>query len=1012
MQYVSLYNKSMYSIAKSSVNIEELVLKAKDNGQLSLAITDENVTYGHFKFYKECKRQKIKPILGLTLNVESELGLDSKLVLLARNDHGYKNILKLSSSYNLLRKPVTFELLKKYCEDIIAIIPIDSNDFNKYIENNKIDDAKNYYNKIISIFIDTYIGVSNDYSNVFKLDFINSEKIVALPEVLYLNKENREALLYLDAIGNNNILNKNKYRDNKFYNCDEVKDKFKNNMNIIDNTVKIAKDCNVTLNLDDYKLPKYPLEATISSKEYLYELCRKGLEKRIKQDKTKNISKYVDRLKYELKIITRMNYEDYFLIVWDVIKYAKHAGILVGPGRGSAAGSLVSYVLGITNIDPIKYNLLFERFLNPERISMPDIDIDFPDDKRDEIINYLVNKYGKLHVSQIVTFGSFASRSAIRDIARVMKLDNNFVNEIIKHIPANLKLSEAINNSKELQKDIDNVPEVKKLLTLALSIEGMVRHTSTHAAGIIITDKEITDYVALQLGVNGVYQTQLEASDLEKIGLLKIDLLGLKNLAIIKDITNKISEDLNIDIDVNKIPLNDEETLKIIANGDTSGIFQLESDGMKNLLRKLKVNHFEDIVVANALYRPGPMDNISEFIRRRNNPSIIKYNHKDLIPYLQSTNGIIVYQEQIMQIANKIAGYTYAQADLLRRAIAKKSMIILENERKQFISGTINNGYSQQTAEDLFEYILKFASYGFNRSHSVAYSVISFQLAYLKTHYYKYFMVTVLSSVISSEKQLQSYIKEIKRNRIKVAKPSINFSQPSFSIYNGDIIFGLLAIKNIGSNVTKKIIEIRRDGLFKDFYDFVKRTNKILSKRVIEMLIFSGALDEFNSSRKYMIENYNELVDSLHYNVTGIMNDKIKNNNNNVEEYLIEEIYQQEINSLGIVISSHPIEKITKQLKENNILTPSEIKNTTTNQITICGYVESVKTIKTKENKQMAFVFISDQYENIEVVIFDEGIANNIKVLEKNIILIEGNINRRNNKLQVIASKVKRLHNG
>ncbi|ERJ10975.1 DNA polymerase III subunit alpha [Haloplasma contractile] len=1028
--YTQIFTKTMYTLLGSSVKIDQLILKAKEFGFKSLAITDHNNMYGAIKFYKACIKHNITPIIGLLADIESTHYEKTSILLLAKTNIGYENLMKISSVIQISELGlITQEYLKKYNQDLICITPGSSGEIERLLKGGNQEEAEQSLGTYNSIFNDVYLSLHPESDTkqtslnqkIASLGTKTNTKLVALNEVMYLNKDDYEVVDYLKAIDRNEkITDYNGQTSNVddamhyLMEPDEFNKYFQDYKKAIDHTLRIAKECQVDINFDEYHLPKYEAEQNIKSDDFLKILCKKGLMKRIgKNHKLEPV--YVKRLKYELDIINKMGFSDYFLIVWDFVKYAKKNDILVGPGRGSAAGSLVSYVLGITNVDPIQYNLLFERFLNPERVTMPDIDLDFPDDKRDQVIKYVKDLYGKYNVSYIVTFGTFLSRSALRDVARVMNISSVRIDEIIKHIPSSqVQIKQAIEESVALQDLIGEYPQIKRLLMIASKIEGLPRHTSTHAAGVIISGKNLTTLTPLQKGLNDIYQTQYEAKDLEAIGLVKMDFLGLRNLTIITEIIKRIEQDQNKTINLSQIPLNDRKTFNIISRGDTTGIFQLESDGMRAVLRRMNASTLEDIIASNALFRPGPMENIPHYIERKKGNEPIEYPHDDLIPILKPTYGIIVYQEQILQIARKVAGYSLGRADILRRAVGKKLLNVLEKERSYFISGSEKRGYTKETAEILFNYIVKFANYGFNRSHSVAYSMIAYQLAYLKANHILQFMAVLLGSVIGSETQTYKYVKESKRHGIKILAPSINKSLESYKCENNNSIrMPLLCVRNVGYNTYKSIKTIREEsGRFTDYYDFVKRTREVLSERVVESLIDAGALDEFGMSKKVLIENYETVIDYCKFNSSGFFNDKVKYTDID-KEYETEELMEREKKAIGFYLNTHPILNFTEYITKHKRLRPHQAMRVMdeTNPSTFVGYIEQIRTILTKKGDKMAFLTISDDLRAIDCVVFPktyESQKNNIA--SGTVCELTGRITERDGKLQLVLNFAKRLH--
>ena len=781
---------------------------------------------------------------------------------------------------------------------------------------------------------------------------------------------------------------------------------FNNHKGLLYNLDEINNLCNVSIKFDGYKFPKYDIE---NSSLYLQDLCKLGLNKRLKQKQEKfDYDVYVKRLNYELEIINKMGFCDYFLIVFDYVRYAKNNDICVGPGRGSAGGSLVSYCLGITEIDPIKYNLLFERFLNPERISMPDIDVDFPDDRRDEVIRYIGSRFGVDRVAHINTFGTLKPRLAIRDVARVTNFSELKLKEIMKFIPqaSNMSLNEIINDSLYLQRLINSDDEIANLMGIALKIENLPRNCSTHAAGIIMADSALVDYTPLQEGINGLYQTQFEASDLEMMGLVKMDVLGIRNLSIIKKVINDVKKTKGIDVKINNIPFDDPRVMELLRKGDTLGLFQLESDGVRKLLIDMKCSSLNDIVNATSLYRPGPMEMIPTFIKRKFGE---KYEliHPDLKDILDETYGIIVFQEQIMLIARKFAGYTLGQADILRRAISKKKIELIKSERQKFIQNSIINGYSEDKAAEIYDYIEKFANYGFNKSHGVAYAIIAYQMAYLKTHYYKSFMCALMTNNIGSVNSTMKYIMECKKHNIKVYTPNINVSTNEFVYDDNGLYYPLLGINNVGEVVVKEILEERKQGLFKDYDNFVSRTSDFINKKQFNNLVYSGALDCFKHSRKSMVNMYDLVLQKVNYIKS--LGSSIIETEFSDEEYTFEEISFLEKEALGFNIkysyfTKYQTIKVKYGCKDIANYDLKSINRSIVN-------VKYLKVIKTKKNEEMAFISMLDDSMEIDGVLFPSCYQKFKNMLEVNkTYLITYKIENREEKIQAVIDSIYNLN--
>ncbi|HPE00228.1 MAG TPA: DNA polymerase III subunit alpha, partial [Bacillota bacterium] len=873
-----IYLQSSYSFNGSLIDIEKAVEKAASFGFKTLGLADINHMYGIVKFYRACLKNGIKPLLGLEVLLDDENFKEQNLLLYAKNDFGYKNLIKISSYLGDGNKTLPVEVLNNYSKGIIGVIVTDSGPFAEAMYSDKLEAAEDILHKISDSLENLFLGLDlRDYSAEIKITPRLEElgKTVIINNVLYLDKDDKEASTILRKILQKDYDNQGFFeRENlelNLKNKDELDKLYKNYPLAIKNTLEMIEECNVVLDFSSLHLPKYPLENE-SSKDKLRELTNKGLIRRLKQKSAykEKYQEYKERLEYELSIIEKMNYEDYFLIVWDFVLYAKKSGILVGPGRGSAAGSLVAYVLGIVDVDPLEFDLYFERFLNPERITMPDIDMDFPDDRRDEIIKYVVDKYGPERVVSIITYGTFQGKSAVRDVARILGISNTIVDDITS------KISETDNSIEEYKKQYPkkyqyyiNNPEINQLLQIAMKLNGLCRHTSTHAAGIIITENSIHDFSPTQVGLLNMLQTQYEASDLEHLGLLKIDFLGIRNLSMISETIELIKKNENVDIDIYKIPLDDKLTFKLLQNVNSIGIFQLESEGMMSLMRQMQIDKFEDIATCISLHRPGPMENIPSFIRRRNQEERITYLDLDLLPILKDTQGIIVYQEQIMKIANKFAGYSLGEADVLRRAVSKKNRETLEKERNKFIEGVINNGYTEDTGNQIYDYIVKFANYGFNKSHAVAYSYIAYWMAYLKANYSKYFLAVLLNAQIGSVVGTKKYIMECQKLDIKILPPRINKSRDTYMFEGNNLRFPYKAIKSIGDVMAKNISAIQQEKEVDSFIDFIERSKEVNSN-VIEALIFSGVFNDFGLNKKTLIQNVSNVQNYISFGKRGV----------------------------------------------------------------------------------------------------------------------------------------------
>ena len=954
MKYIPLRIKTSYSLLTSLNDINKMVLFCKENGIDTLCITDSNM-YGVMEFHKECIKNNIKPVIGLELIID-----DSIVLLYAKNYFGYQNLTRLI--YIKQNEKITFDILKKYNNNLICVSTTDLSD----------------------IFDDFYYG----YTDI--KDRKNNKKCVYINEILCLKESDKEFLKYLYLIKNNKKIDDD-YSFNVHDNCyfDFLDYDY-------DNALELVSKCNVEFKPNKKLNPKYDNDNT---KEYLLNLCKKGLYKRFLGKVTKT---YYDRLLYELDIIDKMGFNDYFLVVWDYVKYSKQNGILVGPGRGSAAGSLVAYSLGITDVDPIKYNLLFERFLNPERITMPDIDIDFESERREEVVNYVINKYGKTKAVPIITFSTLAGKQVLRDLGRVFNINTNVIDNLTKYIGFNMTLSEALNNN-ELKTYLNNDYKLKKIYKIALKLEGLKRQISIHAAGVIISGEELESYIPLEKYDN-YYLSGYSMEHLEELGLIKMDFLGLKNLTMILNILDDIGN-----ISFKDIKIDDKKALSIFTNATTCGIFQFESTGMKRFLSKFKPTSFDDVVAAIALFRPGPSNNIDSYIRRKNGIEKIDYFDKSLEDILKPTYGIIIYQEQIMQIANIMAGYSYAEADVLRRAMSKKKKEVLENEKDKFISNSIKRGYKKELAIKVYEYILEFANYGFNKAHSVAYSMIALKMAYLKTHYKEEFMASLLTNVIGNETKTKEYIDECKKMGINILKPNINLSNYKYKKEDNNIRLSLATIKNVGSIACKEIISERdKNGKFIDFFDFVKRMyGKSTNKKTLESLIDADVFSDFLYNHKTLHDsidsaiNYGMLLKDLDASLVDKPIIDIEN------EYSNEELTKREKDVFGFYLTNHPVTKYKVQY--DNIINLNEVSNYFDKLVNVIVYVNRVNVTLTKKNTDMCFISAIDDTDEIDIVVFPTQYDLTKNINKGDIILVTGKIEKRMSKYQLVLEKVKKL---
>ena len=1075
--FVHLHIHSEYSLLDGANRIKDLPVRAKELGMNAIAITDHGVMFGAIDFYKACKANGVKPIIGCEVYVaprgrkDKEPKIDEKynhLILLAKNNEGYKNLAKLVSLgfiEGFYYKPrIDKEILEKYHEGIICLSACLAGEVNQAILNNNIEEAKKVALWFKNLFgEDYYLEVQN---NGIKEQVLVNQKLVDLSRELniplvatndahYLKKEdayNHEVLLCIQTGKKMTDEDRMRFDTDELYvkSPEEMIEYFKNIPEAIENTVKIAEKCNVEFEFGHTILPNYDVPEQYSTHyDYLESLTQAGLAKRYGQNITKEIQ---DRAQYELSVIKKMGYVDYFLIVWDYINYAKTLNIPVGPGRGSGAGSIVAYSIGITDIDPIKYNLIFERFLNPERISMPDFDVDFCYEKRDKVIEYVCDKYGKENVSQIITFGTMSARMVIRDVGRALDVPYAETDKLAKMIPNELHITikKALEQNRELKELYENDATVKKLIEIAMALEGMPRQASTHACGIVITKEPVVNYVPLYMRDNTI-STQYIMTTLEELGLLKMDFLGLRTLTVIQDTIDLVKKDKCIDVEFDK-DMNDPKVYKLWQDGNSVGIFQFESQGMTNFMKELKPDCLEDIIAGVSLYRPGPMDQIPRYIANKKDPEHAVYTHPALKPILEVTYGCMVYQEQVMQIVRDLAGYSLGRADLVRRAMGKKKLDVMAKEREIFINGQLNengnivvpgcvrNGIDAESANKIFDEMAEFAKYAFNKSHAAAYAVVSYRTAYLKAYYPAEFMAATLNSFLGNLDKIPDYIEECKRLNIQILKPDINKSYTKFTVDNEKIRFGLGSIKNVGTAAVDEIVEERtKNGEFKDFADFCERIKDLsVNKKCVESLTKAGAFDNFEQTRSTLIASYETIIDTISnsdkksfdgqvsmFDLTPVENkkiDEIKYNYTILPEYTEKEMLFMEKEMLGIYISGHPLEKIKSQIELQTTINTYQMKKINSdieetgmsefedNQfVKYAGIVTSVKKKYTKTNKLMAFITVEDMYGPTEVIVFENCYQNCANILvEDSIILVEGRLSvREDEDTKIVARDIK-----
>ena len=1027
--FVHLHVHSEYSLLDGACRIKRLVSRVKELGMNSVAVTDHGNVFAAVEFYNECKAQGIKPVIGCEVYVAPRTRFDRQgrldqpyhLILLCKNEQGYKNLCHLvSRSYieGFYSKPrVDFELLSIYHEGLCCLSGCLAGEVSRRLSDGDYDGAKETVLRYKELFgEDYYIEIQNhkfsDETNILPYQYRLSEetgvKLAATNDAHYINKSDSAAQKILMCISTNTTTDDPDgltFPTNEFYvkTYDEMLELFPNHPEALANTVEIAEKCNLEFEFGVTKLPAFSIEGVSDNEAFLRNMGEKGLKERYKDGITDEIRQRFD---YELGVISKMGYVNYYLIVWDFVNYAKTHGIPVGPGRGSGAGSLIAYCIGITGIDPIKYNLLFERFLNPERVSMPDFDIDFCIEGRQDVIDYVKRRYGEDHVAQIVTFGTMAAKNAVRDCARAMALPYNLADKVAKAIPFGMTINEAKEKDPDFKALYLGSAQVHELLDMAVQVEGMPRHCSTHAAGVVITAGPVADYVPL-MSNDSQFVTQYTMTVLESLGLLKIDFLGLRNLTVIRDAVRSIHKN-EPDFDINNIPMDDEGVYKMLAAGDTVGVFQFESAGMTSTIMRLVPEAIEDLIAVISLYRPGPMDSIPTYIKNRHNMADITYKTPLLKPILDVTYGCIVYQEQVMQIFRSLAGYSYGRADIVRRAMAKKKHSVLENERKAFIYGDKNpdgyvncvgcvaNGVPADIANEIFDEMTSFASYAFNKSHAAAYATLSYQTAYLKLHYFKEYMAALITSVLDSLSKVTEYTAECEEKGVKVSGPDINLSMEGFVANEEGINFGLLAVKSLGRGAIRDIIaERERGGKFTSLGDFLSRMyGKELNSRAVESLIMSGAFDSFPNNRREMLSSYdyvmNVVADSEREKMEGQMDlfgNESEDSGDSIsdieipkqEEFSISELLEMEKQILGVYISGHPLSKYSPWLTASDMITVKDIIDGVSDsppkfhdgdEVRIIAMFRSKKLFMTKKNQQMCFTEFEDVSGTIEVIVF------------------------------------------
>lgn len=1073
--FVHLHIHSEYSLLDGANRIKDLPIRAKELGMDAIALTDHGSMFGTIDFYKACKANGIKPIIGCEVYVaprsrkDKDPNLDARynhLILLAKNNDGYKNLAKLVSlgyTEGFYYKPrIDKETLEQYHENLICCSACLAGEVNQAILKNNMEEAKKvalWFKKLFGE--DYYLEIQN---NGIKEQVLVNQKLIELSRELdiplvatndahYLKREdayNHEVLLCIQTGKKMSDEDRMKFETDELYvkSPEEMSDYFKNVPEAIENTVKIAEKCNVEFEFGHTILPNYDVPEEFETHyDYLKKLCDDGIKNRYGENPTKEI---LERAEFEMNVINQMGYVDYFLIVWDYIHYAKTHNIPVGPGRGSGAGSIVAYAIEITDIDPIKYGLIFERFLNPERISMPDFDVDFCYEKRDQVIDYVCRKYGHDHVSQIITFGTMSARMVIRDVGRVLDVPYAETDKIAKMVPNELHITikKAMEQNRELRDLYEQNSDMKKMLDIAMALEGMPRQASTHACGIVITKDPVVDYVPLYRR-DDIISTQYIMTTLEELGLLKMDFLGLRTLTVIQDTIELVKANRGIDVEFDK-DMNDSKVYKLWQDGNSVGIFQFESQGMTNFMKELKPDCLEDIIAGVSLYRPGPMDQIPRYIANKKDPEHAVYTHPALKPILEVTYGCMVYQEQVMQIVRDLAGYSLGRADLVRRAMGKKKLDVMAKERENFIHGQVDengniiikgcvrNGIDEKSANKIFDEMAEFAKYAFNKSHAACYAVVAYRTAYLKAYYPVEFMAAMLNSFLGNLDKIPAYTEECKRLNIQILKPDINKSYTKFTVDGDKIRFGLGSVKNVGTSAVDEIVAERdRNGQFKDFTDFCERIQETnVNKKCIESLIKAGAFDEFNETRRTLMESFESILDTITssnkkelegqvnmFDLGGSDSKEMKYTFKEFPEYSRKELLFMEKEMLGLYISGHPLDNIRHQIEmqtninsfqmrqmENTDEIGDEIRQEIKDgqMVKYAGIITKIKKKYTKNNKLMAFLTVEDLYGPTEIILFESAYQNCSNVLmEDNIVLVNGRLSvREDEETKIVANQI------
>lgn len=1027
LKFTHLQVHSGYSFYESTLSIEEIVTKAQQLHFEAIALTDHEVLYGVIPFYKACLAHGIKPIIGMSIDVYTH-DEEERCILLAKNNKGYRQLMTLSTVIQTKDKTITLKELSAYTEDLICILPIRAKNLAPYLLIESYAKVNRYIEEWVEIFSkeDFYLGVEDhglqeERRLFFKAKEFHEEygfQAVAIQDVRYLKENDYIAYDCFRAMKKNKrwipSSIETTIKNRHLRSTKEMEQLFAEDWPLLlEETQNIQEKCNVSFTFNQTLMPAYPTPSDLSSHEYLEKLCWKYAEEKYK----KITPEIEERLRYELETIQKMGFSDYFLIVWDFVTYAKEKNVMVGPGRGSAAGSIVSYLLNITEVDPLKYGLLFERFLNPERLVMPDIDIDFSDLRRDEVIRYVQEKYGSDYVAQIITFGTFGSRSLLRELFKTIGVNQQDASYLLSYFSSesNRTLLDAIQQSEDLASYIKQSKQLRLLFKIALTLEGLPRHISTHAAGIVMSKKPLLQYTPLTKGSTGTSLTQYPMDALESLGLLKMDFLGLKNLTFLERILQAVKKEKH-SIPLKSISLQDEKTFQLLQKGQTNGVFQLESQGMKNVLKALKPTTFEDLVVVNALYRPGPMDYIDVYIRRKHQKEKVSYIHPSLEPILKKTYGVLVYQEQMMEITHKVAGYSYGEADVFRRALEQPASKHFSQQKNNFLQNSIENGYSKEEAEKIFLWLMEFSRYSFNRSHAVAYSKISYWLAYFKANEPTYFFAELLNTVSQRKEKVREYLREINDHGIDLLPPSIHKSMGHFTVENHSIRMGLLAIKGLGPRTVEEIIQTRSKQPFTNFFDFCLRVSeKAVQRQELEILILAGVFDELHPNRASLLASIDQALEQRElfgdlYGSNHLLKGRLGFSDHyaSVEDFSPLYKLKKEKKLLGIYISDHPLAEYRKKLTDRGYQPLINSKNLIGKRnVKSAALIQEMNQIQTKHGDPMAFLVIGDETMEIEAVVFPDLFSRVRKWLqEEEVVLIKGGVQERKDKLQWVLSSI------